>query len=250
MQFEEWKDPNPTPVIERLNNDIFVVRDDLLGVGSKARFIDYLVGHDPNYAHVEEWCFGSAPKTGWGPISLSHVCKKYGKKATFFMAKRKEPTPQQLKTIELGGTINWMNFGMLSTTTAAARKYAEQDSKRMVLPIGLNHPTVLASIVKVARNLPLQSEPTEIWTVASGGVLSRGLQEAFPNVSVNAVQVGHKLSEKELGRAKLYISPYKYDQACKEEDMPPFPSEKFYDAKLWPFVRQHAKPGALLWNVA
>ena len=58
------------------------------------------------------------------------------------------------------------------------------------------------------------------------------------------------MSEREIGRAKFYRSDYKFDKIVKEEDMPPFPSAPTYDAKAWKFVKEHAKPNALFWNVA
>jgi len=238
-----WEDPNPPPVIEEHNN-FYVVRDDKLGYGSKARFIDYLVRSEG-----DEWCFGGANKVGWGPISLTHVCNKYGKKATFFMAKRATPTWHQQQVLDMGGTIHWVDNGMLNVTKSRARKYYERDpAKRRVLPLGLEHPTVLASIIKVARSLPIK--PTEIWTVASSGTLNRGLQMAFPDVPAYAVEVGHKMSDYEKGRAITMRSSYKYDQAVEDQYLPPFPSEKYYDAKVWEFVKSNGKKGALVWNVA
>ena len=73
-----WKDPNPTPIIE-LHNDIHVVRDDLLNYGSKIRFVDYFIGHAPENKEVTEWVFGSCPATGYAQISLPVVCKRYEK---------------------------------------------------------------------------------------------------------------------------------------------------------------------------
>lgn len=240
---EGWSDPNPTPIVEEYDG-FYVVRDDKLGYGSKARFIDYLVSKEG-----EEWVFGGANKVGWGPISLTHVCNLYGKKATFFMAKRDTPTWHQQRVLDLGGTIHWVANGMLNVTKAKARNYYELDKvKRRVLPLGLEHPTVLGSVIKVARSLPVK--PTEIWTVASSGTLSRGLQMAFPDVPVYAVEVGHKMSEYESGRAYVMRSSYKYDQPVKDSELPPYPSEKFYDAKLWQFVKSNGKKGALIWNVA
>jgi hypothetical protein len=93
-------------------------------------------------------------------------------------------------------------------------------------------------------------EISEIWTVASSGTLNRGLQLAFPNLPAHAVQIGHKMSERELGRAKLYVSKYKFDKEVKQEEKPPYPSEMFYDAKIWTFVNEHANENALIWNVA
>jgi hypothetical protein len=239
-----WVDPYPAPVVEKIEN-LYVVRDDLLEAGSKMRFIDCLIRNDDG----EEWVFGGANKVGWGPISLTAVCNRYGKKATFFMAKRKEPTWHQQKVLELGGTIHWVENGMLNVTKSRARKYQEEKpDTRRVLPLGLEHPTVIASIVKVAQSLNVQ--PSEIWTVASSGTLNRGLQLAFPDVDCYAIQVGHKMSDYEKGRAKVLISPYKYDRAVKPEDAPPYPSEPFYDAKVWSFVRDMAKKDALVWNVA
>jgi hypothetical protein len=240
---EGWEDPNPPPVVEQYNG-FHVVRDDKLGYGSKARFIDYLISADG-----DEWVFGGANKVGWGPISLTHVCNKYGKKATFFMAKRNEPTWHQQKVLDLGGTIHWIANGMLTVTKAKARKYYEEDIvSRRLLPLGLEHPTVLGSIIKVARSLKVK--PTEIWTVASSGTLNRGLQLAFPDVPAYAVEIGHKMSDYEKGRATIMRSSYKYDQAVEEGRSPPYPSEKFYDAKIWDFVSVNGKEGALIWNVA
>lgn len=242
---QNWEDPYPAPVIEQ-HHGFYIVRDDLLGYGSKARFIDYLVKTDG-----QEWVFGGANKVGWGPISLTHVCNRYGKRATFFMPQRttNPPTWHQQHVLNTGGTIHWVKAGMLNVTLSHARRYYEEDPiHRRILPLGLDHPTVLGSIIKVARALPIT--PTEIWTVASSGTLSRGLQLAFPNLSVYTVEVGHKMSDAQRGRAIVFRSPYKYDQAVKGDDIPPYPSEPFYDAKVWSFMKQHAKQGALCWNVA
>jgi hypothetical protein len=239
-----WEDPYPPPVIEEYRG-FHVVRDDKLGYGSKARFIDYLISRDSG----NEWVFGGANKVGWGPISLTYVCNKYGKKATFFMAKRKEPTWHQQKVLDMGGTIHWVANGMLNVTKAKARNYYEEDTvNRRVLPLGLEHPTVLGSIIKVARSLPIK--PTQIWTVASSGTLNRGLQLAFPDVPAFAVEIGHKMSEYEKGRARTMRSSYAYDQKVEASRMPPYPSEPYYDAKVWDFVATSGEKGALIWNVA
>ena len=239
----DWEDPNPPPVVEKYN-DFYVVRDDKLGYGSKSRFIDYIISREGT-----EWVYGAANKVGWGPISMTHVCNRYGKKSVCFIAERKEPTWHQQKVLDLGGIIHWVPNGMLNVTMSKAKKYFESDPiNRRLLPIGLDHPTVLGSIIKVARNLNVN--PTEIWTVASSGTLSRGLQLAFPGIPVFAVQIGHKMNDYEKGRAKVMISSYKYDQEVEEEYLPPYPSEKYYDAKVWEFVKTHGKSGALIWNVA
>jgi len=67
----DWKDPNPEPVVEE-HDGFLVVRDDLLGGGSKIRFADYLIRNDDN---IKEWVYGSSPATGYAQISLGHLCK-------------------------------------------------------------------------------------------------------------------------------------------------------------------------------
>jgi len=245
----DWTDPNPAPVIEE-HEGFLVVRDDLLGVGSKVRFLDYLVKTAPE----KEFVFGASNKVGYGAISLSYLCRKYGKKAIFFMAKTNNPTWHQKRVLELGGEIHWVPNGMLAVTKARAREYVAKDpTRRRLLPIGLEDQTVLASIVKVARSLKYKNKPVvpkEIWSVGSSGTLSRGLQTAFPHAKVHVVQTGHGMSKEQAGRAILHKSPYKCDQKCKEADMPPYGSEPFSDSKVWSFVKKHGKKGALIWNVA
>ena len=244
-----WQDPNPIPVLE-MHEDIIVVRDDLLGAGSKVRFIDYLIGHDPDTSKVKEWVFGSCPATGYAQISLPVVCSKYDKKAVLFMAERKRENlhEYQLKGLSLGADYRWVPNGMLNVTQKRAKDYVSENStERALLPIGLEHRTVIGSAIKVARNLPLN--PKEVWSVGSSGTLSRSLQLAWPDAEIHVVSVGHTMSEREIGRAIYHRSELKFDRPVKPEDAPPFPSAPTYDAKAWKFVRELASPGAMFWNV-
>ncbi len=80
----DWADPLPPPVVEE-HDGFLVVRDDLIGGGSKMRFADYLIRSQPE---IKEWVYGSSPATGYAQISLAHLCTKYDKKAVVFMADR------------------------------------------------------------------------------------------------------------------------------------------------------------------
>jgi hypothetical protein len=251
----DWTDPNPAPVLVE-HEGVVVVRDDLLGAGSKLRFLDYLVGHDPSTREVREWVFGSCPATGYAQISLPTLCRRYGKEAVLFMAQRdmSKLHEYQQRGLAAGANYQWVPNGMLSVTQKRARDYAEADPvHRRVLPIGLEHPTVLASIVRVAQSLPIV--PDIVWSVGSSGTLSRGLQLAWPNAEVHIVSVGHRMSDRERGRATVHLSPYKFDKPVKGADVPPFPSAPTYDAKAWSVLqrwRQETNPSGtiLLWNVA
>ena len=88
----DWEDPNPKPVIEE-HDGFQVVRDDLLDVGSKMRFVDKFIRD----TKAKEIVFGSCPATGYAQISLPAVCNKYGKKTILFMAKRNEENLHEYK---------------------------------------------------------------------------------------------------------------------------------------------------------
>jgi len=237
----DWTDSLPPPVVEE-HEGILVVRDDLIGGGSKMRFADYLIQSQPE---IEEWVYGSSPATGYAQISLAHLCGRYDKKAVIFMADRavEKRHNYQLQAIAAGGIMHWVPNGMLSVTEKRARDYvSDSPTSRRLLPIGFDHPTVLASVIRVAQSMDVT--PTEVWTVGSSGTLTRGLQLAWPNAEFHCVRVGHS---GEYGKAKLYKSKYAFNKATKV--LPPFPSAPTYDAKAWEFIKDHASPGALFWNV-
>ncbi len=237
----DWADPNPAPVIEE-HEGFHIVRDDLLGGGSKVRFADYLIQSQPE---IEEWVYGSSPATGYAQISLSYLCRKYGKKAIVFMAERAMDNlhDYQLRAIEEGAIMNWVPNGMLSVTEKRARDYVQESpNNRRLLPIGFDHPSVIASVTRVALRCDVR--PNEVWTVGSSGTLTRGLQQAWPNASFHCVAVGHK---GDYGRAKVYQCEIPFNKETKVK--PPFPSAPTYDAKAWEFMKKYASPGALFWNV-
>ena len=254
MTFDEWRDPYPAPVIDSYRN-IAIVRDDLLGVGSKVRALDYLIGHDPAHAHVREWVFGACPATGYAQISLPAVCARYDKRAVLFMAQRSLSNlhAYQQRGLDLGAAYRWVPNGMLTVTVARAREYvAERPDERALLPIGLEHPTVSASFTRVARALDIV--PNYVWTVGSSGTLNRALQDAWPHAQVHVVSVGHTMSERERGRAIFHRSSYAFDAPVSQADAPPFPSAPSYDAKAWrPLLDWYdaTKPlgVVLFWNV-
>ena len=66
------------------------------------------------------------------------------------------------------------------------------------------------------------------------------------------IQTGHKLSERQIGRAILHEVPYKFDKPVKEAEAPPFPSAPEYDAKAWKVIKENMNKNKtnLFWNVA
>lgn len=244
-KLQNWQDPNPNPVIEVIDG-FNVVRDDYLVAGSKIRFCDFLI----KTSSKSEFVYGSAPRWGYGPVSASYVCQKYGKKFTLFLAESTAKHPNfYVMRDQYGAEIIECPMGFLAVTEKRARDYVGLDpSERQLLPIGLDHPSVLASIVKVARNMPVY--PKRFFTAAGSGTLNRGLQLAWPDAEAHMLSVGHILTEREKGRATIHRCELKFAQHAKPKDLPPFASVPEYDAKVWKLMKEIGKPEDLFWNVA
>jgi hypothetical protein len=55
-------------------------------------------------------------------------------------------------------------------------------------------------------------------------------------------------TDEQRGLARVFAANEKFAQRAKHP--PPFPSAITYDAKVWRFMKRHASPGALFWNVS
>ena len=272
-----WTDPNPLPVVSLLpDGQTVVIRDDLLPGGTKVRALDYLIGHDPAFAQITEWVYGSSPAHGYAQWALGLVCQLYQKQAHLFMAARALDKLHRIQTLGLAcpaATYHWVPNGMLSVTQKRARDYvAESPQTRALLPLGGNVPTAVSALAQVCASLPsgancrvvpgithriihtgLPFVPDTIWSVLSSGTLSRALQVAFPDAEVYGVTVGHTPTPEERGRAVLVASSYRFDASVCAADAPPYPSASSYDAKVWPCYRtwrqSHPNRKVLIWNV-
>lgn len=231
----------PDPVLERYGQ-IWVVRDDLLPGGTKRRFLAPFLATRPE---VTQWVYAS-PRVGYAQVALAHACRDLQRTAVVVIPKGAHTSLTE-EALALDATIIEVPMGYLSHIQHVAATYAAQTPGAQLLPFGLDHPEVIAEATRVAQALPYT--PTEVWSCISSGVLSRGLQAAWPTIPVYGVGVGHQTTPEEQGRAVLYRSPYKFAQRCPAREKPPFPSSAYYDAKVWSFLVRHATPGALFWNV-
>lgn len=227
----------PDPVIEK-RADILVVRDDLLPGGTKRRAIASIID-----AEHGEYIYPS-PVFGYAQVALAYAARDAGVRATIFCARRANRAPLTRMAEAAGAAIHEVAPGYLNVVRARAREYCEQDPGRLLLPFGLNDPRVIHALAQVARRLPIEP-PSEVWSVAGSGVLTRSLQLAWPDARFFAVRIG---AVPDAGRAEVLEAPERYEEDAR--DPPPFPSCGNYDAKAWSFARQFAKPGALFWNVA
>lgn len=227
--------------IEKYGN-INVVRDDLLSGGTKRRFIYKFLTSHPN---VKEWVYAS-PRVGYAQVALAHACKDLGLKATVVIPKGKHFF-LTTEAISLGANIIEVPMGFLTHIQHVAKKYASENTNCGLIPFGLDHPIIIEEIKNIASSLDIK--PKEVWTCISSGVLSRGLQAAWPDAKFYGVGVGHGTTDRERGRAHIFYSKYKFNQKCKSDEKPPFPSSDYYDSKVWSFIKEHASDDALFWNV-
>lgn len=218
------------------HDGILVVRDDLIAGGTKARVLPRLMA-----GPCEEFVYAS-PVYGYAQIALGHAARAAGKKAVVFCAARRQRHPRTIEAAAAGARIVEVPNGYMTVVRSRARAYCALTGARL-LPFGLDVPEIHAALADVARGLKIK--PREVWVTAGSGVLSRALQAAWPKAAFFAVRVGAVPS---VGAARLFTAPEAFDQDARQP--PPFPSCTNYDAKAWQFIRLHARPGALFWNVA
>lgn len=222
------------PVIETIEDRI-VVREDLLSVGTKARAGELLVAtsESDTIVYVQ-------PRFGFAGISLTELCKKYNKRLVLFMPSSKEISDHQAFCIENGCEYHFYRIAAMPNLNIIAKRWADENNA-FFIPLGLRHRLVTAMIIKTATAI---KEPKSFWTAFSTGVLNRALQIAWPNSIANGVAVSRNVHDGEKGRANI-VSHYK-DFSQNSLILPPFPSAKNYDAKVW----EYTQPGDLFWNVA
>jgi hypothetical protein len=232
----------PKPIIEEIDG-VLVVRDDLLDGGTKRRGFNFYIESFPN---IDEWVYAS-PRQGYAQLALAYSCKDYGKRATVTIPKgeRYWLTDEAEK---LGANIIEVPMGFLTNIQSKAKQYALRTEKCGIIPFGGDHPIIIEGIRKTALSLEIEP-PKEIWTVMSSGVLSRGLQKAWPDAKVFGVQIGHGTTKEEMGRAIPIPKRIPFHKECPINERPPFPSSLTYDSKAWKHIKEMASGGALFWNV-
>lgn len=245
-----WQDPNPAPEIWTYTlpdlRRIHVVRDDVLEFGSKSRFADFFI-QNLDAAMITY----AQPRVGYAGITLSYLGARYGKSVVLYYPAYKGPlSPHLQKCQDLGATLIPKKIYGMNGLRKAARDHAEQLGG-CYLPPGLRSiPEITAAAVKVATNLAIPPDVTEVWTVISTGQLHRALQIAWPHLRFVGVAFARNLKQGEVGHDQVYSHPFPYLKEEASEHLPPFPSARAYDAKAWRFIKDHAANGALFWNVA
>jgi hypothetical protein len=237
------QDPFEAPQL--VDHDGFkVVREDLMGFGSKCRFGDIL-----DSTCKQDTLVYVQPGYGFAGISLAYLANKYNKKLVLFSPSQKEISDHQAICVEMGAQMKFKRIAAMPVLNAHAKKWAE-DNGAFFIPLGLRHELVTAAAVKVAHDLAEKhGYPEEVWSAISTGVLQRSLQIAWPDAKFNGVAVARNIKKGERGIAEIWSNPKAFTQDVDPQYNPPFPSAMNYDAKAWEFMTKHGSPGAWFWNV-
>lgn len=239
----DWQDPFPAPIVKE-HNGFNVVREDLMGFGSKCRFGDILVQICPSDTLVYV-----QPRYGFAGISLAYLAEKYNKKLVLFSPSQKEISDHQAICIERGADMKFRRIAAMPNLNKIAADWAKENNG-FFIPLGLRHELVTAAAVKVAYDMAqVHGEPKEVWHAISTGVLGRALQIAWPNAEFNGVAVARNIKDGERGRATIWSHPKEFSQNVASEFEPPFPSALNYDAKAWELMLKNGSPGSWFWNV-
>lgn len=227
----------PAPVVVD-HGSIAVVRDDLIGGGTKARYIARLFEGSDEIVYA-------TPAEGGAQTALAWTAHEMGKRATLFVAKRRQPHARALMAKGLGATVWQVECGYLSVVQARARAYCNATGATLA-PFGMDVPEAVEIIAGAAMSTGF--EPDEVWCAGGSGVLARGLAMAWPRARRNVVQVGRMLSAADVAGAAIHVHPLAFGNAARRE--PPFPSDPHYDAKAWEIATARKGPGRVLfWNV-
>lgn len=233
---EGWTPYNPDPVVV-VHNGVRVVRDDMI-VGTKTRAGDLLASKINHETIVY-----SQPRVGLAGVSLMDVAKHHNKKVVLFMPSCKRISENQACCIERGAIPIFERIAAMPNLNLKAAEWATKNDAFFV-PLGLKHELATAGIVHAASKV---DPPDEVYVAISTGVLSRALQIAWPKAKFTCVAVARNLKEGELGRAEVISDPANFH--AEEKELPPFPTVKTYDAKVWKYIPKNTGRNILMWNV-
>lgn len=245
---------------------INVIRDDLLNGGSKVRglipYMQQILKQNPS---IKEFIY-SSPAYGYAQVAISVASRILGVKSVIFVAKRKEMHLNTKEAQGFGALIKEVPYGYLVVVKKHAQDYVNESVKtRFSLPWGLasdEFKELLCQSIKSAINLTPKKKDLKkvdrIWLVVGSGTMFETLACAFPNPSTkfNLVQVGaeYNIPDHLLDRVdKFFKAPEKYEDKAKlkNKEYPiPYPSNPWYDAKIWQFIEEYADNNDYIWNVA
>jgi len=233
--------------VKKVNGFNVIDESESCEVGYKARSAEFFIQHLVNKG-IKELVYVQ-PRRGFAGISLSWLCKKYNLDLTLVMPSSKEVSDHQALCIELGAKPLFARIAAMPNANSLAKKYSIATGAYFI-PLGLNHPLVIAGGVRsIYDYFKDKQKPETIWSVISTGVLSRTMQIALPNTNFKAVAVARNIQQGELGIADFY-SYHKVFNSKSDLIPTEFNCEDSYDSKGWDYINRYGKKGDWFFSVA
>ena len=256
---------SPPPVIDEISlghKILLTVRDDLLPAGTKQRAaIPYI--HSMMKTGVRHFAYPS-PFSGFAQVALAHATlrfKKWNADCTIFCEKTPEGRLHEF-------TILARNYGAtiipckdLLEAQERSLSFCSNTPNAVALPLGFNDPNFKdffeEELKPYWKSILNNYKISELWLPIGSGTLLQTFKK-FVSSDINIYGVNVNVLPETDGRIKsimqddgvTYIkSIQNFHDACSEP-LPPIPSNKYYDAKLFTIIQNQASDRALWWNVA
>lgn len=255
---------SPTPVVTTLTHQgkkTFVVRDDVLPGGTKQRAA-YPFLRDMMKMGVDHFIYAS-PFSGFAQVAIAYVAKELNVRCTLICEKdQRFPDrrfhPFSMTAQEYGAQIIMADSLPEAEELATAFEREKNDYK---IPLGLDCPLfkhhLKHEFVKAFEDIEaVHGDIKTLWLPVGSGTLARTMLSVIPStVKLKCVNV-RVLDSKDtriegLSRfSNVYFFHAPMTFHTPANDFPDIPSNVFYDAKLWAFIKEHGEDGDFWWNVA
>lgn len=234
---------NYYPIIVQKHQGFKVVRGDLYPGGLKCRVLTQLfheVIQEKEVAYAG--CY-----FGHSGFALGNAGLLTGKKVRLFLPAPRQDTYIHRQVLSL----NNVSCVVVDTAThqdgtfGEASRYASENDAYL-LPIGFDYEAFNTRYTDLIRTIC--EAPEEVWVSGGSGVTAKCLQIAWPSTKVNVINLNVRPNSHFGNAHKVWNIPEKL--ADEASMLPPWPSARYYDAKIWRVVQECAKPDALIWNIA
>jgi hypothetical protein len=248
-------------VITQLNK-IRVVRDDELPGGTKQRagipFIKEMM--DQGITHF----YYASPFSGYAQVALAYVCRELNAQCTIVCERDKRFIDERMhpfSEIAQDYRAEVILTEDLSSAEDVALRLSGMKHDSFKIPLGFDCDSfrkhLSLAVSRAFREIESKSGPVKnLWLPVGSGTLARTFIESLPDrVKLHCVDV--QILSKEDSRLEFirnnskvtyYKAPMSFHTPAAES--PGIPSNEFYDAKLWSFLKKYAEADDVWWNVA
>ena len=130
-----------------------------------------------------------------------------------------------------------------------------------MMPFGMLDNEIIIILVRNLRIAVLNTPiPKRLWVVYGSGLLISVLSQVWPETEFLLVRVGKQVTPEILEFLNSSKINYRIFPPNDQElpqwfensatILPPYPSVKTYDAKIWQYVLTHGETNDYIWNVA